>query len=188
MATTASQVQVPAAGTYTLDPARSSVAFSTKHMFGAGTVRGTFAVKSGQVEITDPPVGSSVRAEVHADSFASGNRQRDKDVRSKKLLHAKEFPVLSLDAADISKEIDGPWRLRGTLTVRGVSAPLELTITSAAASEGTLTVTAVGDVDRYAHGITAFKGMAARRLQIEIKATATHVSQFSPESRDAARA
>lgn len=176
MATTAvTQVQVPTAGTYTLDAARSTVAFTTKHMFGTGTVKGTFAVKSGQIVITDPPAGSSVRAEVQAGSFASGSKQRDKDVRSKKFLHVDEHPVIAFEAANATQNADGTWTLRGTLTARGVGAPLELTVTKAVASGDTLSVTAVGTVDRYAHGITKFKGVAARHLQIEINAIAARL-------------
>lgn len=177
MAATTAQTQIPATGTYTIDPTRSTVAFTTRHMFGTGTVKGTFLAHSGRVVISDPPTGSSVEADIRADSFATGSKQRDKDVRSKKFLHAERFPLISFRAAKASRNADGTWTLPGTLTARGVSAPLELTITSAGEADGTLSVTATGTVDRYAHGITGFKGVAARRLQIEITATADRVPE-----------
>jgi polyisoprenoid-binding protein YceI len=51
------------------------------------------------------------------------------------------------------------WRLRGQITARGTSAPAELTITEAAASEDVLQICATTRVDRYAHGLTKGKGL-----------------------------
>jgi polyisoprenoid-binding protein YceI len=188
MATTTGQIQIPPAGTYLLDPARSTVAFTTRHMFGAGTVRGTLAVASGEVVIADPPTGSSVHTEIHAGSFDSGSRLRDKDVHSKKFLHVEKYPVITFRTTEVRREHDGAWTLLGTLTARGVAAPVELAVTSATATGGTLSITVSGTVDRYAHGITAARGMAARRLRIEISASATRVPQPAAQPPTTARA
>jgi len=187
-ATTTGQIQIPPAGTYTLDRARSTVAFTTRHMFGAGKVTGSFAVASGKVVIADPPTGSSVYTEIRADSFDSGSRLRDKDVHSKKFLHVEKYPVITFRTTEVRREPDGNWTLVGTLTARGVGAPVELAVTSATSTGAALSITAAGTVDRYAHGITGSKGMAARRLRIEITATATRVPQPSPQTPTAARA
>ena len=40
-------VQIPATGTYRIDPSGSSVSFTTRHLFGLGVVRGTFGVLFG---------------------------------------------------------------------------------------------------------------------------------------------
>jgi polyisoprenoid-binding protein YceI len=175
MASTTAQTRIPTTGTYTVDPASSTVAFTTRHMFGTGTVKGTFSVQSGRVVVNDPPTESSVQADIRADSFATGNKQRDKDVRSKKFLHAERFPVISFRAAKASQKPGQGWTLPGILTARGVNAPLDLTITSITEEDGKLSVTATGTVDRYAHGITGYKGIAARQLQIEITATAVRI-------------
>ena len=187
MATTTGQIQIPPTGTYTLDPARSTVAFTTRHMFGAGTVKGTFAVASGEVVIAEPTTASSLYAEVHAGSFDSGSKRRDRDVHSKKFLHVEQYPVISFRTDQVHRQADGTWTLRGTLTARGVGAPVELTVTSATISGGTLSITASGTVDRYAHGITGAKGMAARLLSIEISASATRVAQPSKQTPTSAR-
>jgi polyisoprenoid-binding protein YceI len=42
--TAAQRSGVPAAGRYRLGPARSSVTFRTRHLFGLGVVSGTMAV------------------------------------------------------------------------------------------------------------------------------------------------
>src|SRR6266851_8271011 len=72
-------VQIPATGTYRIDPSGSSVSFTTRHLFGLGVVRGTFGVLSGEVTIADPVTASTARAVIDAASFSSGHTQRDKD-------------------------------------------------------------------------------------------------------------
>ena len=42
---------VPAAGTYHLDPHRSRVRYTGKHMLGLGTVHATFSVRAGELRI-----------------------------------------------------------------------------------------------------------------------------------------
>ena len=188
MATSTAQIQIPSAGTYTLDPARSTVAFTTRHMFGAGKVTGTFAVASGKVVVADPPTGSSVYAEIRSNSFDSGSRLRDKDVHSKKFLHVEKYPIITFRTTEVRRQTDGTWTLVGVLTARGVGAPVELAVSSVTTTGSTLSITAAGTVDRYAHGITGSKGMAARRLSIEITASATRVTQPSNQTPTAAHA
>ena len=65
------------------------------------------------------------------------------------------------------------WRLRGQITARGTTAPAELTITEATASEDVLLIRATTRIDRYAHGLTRAKGIAGRHLAMEITARAT---------------
>ena len=65
-------VQIPATGTYRIDPAGSSVSFTTRHLFGLGVVRGTFGVLSGEVTIADPVTASTARAVIDAASFSGG--------------------------------------------------------------------------------------------------------------------
>ena len=46
--------QAPRLGHYEIDVSRSRVTFRTRHMFGLGSVRGTFAIRSGSVDIAEP--------------------------------------------------------------------------------------------------------------------------------------
>jgi polyisoprenoid-binding protein YceI len=58
----------------------------------------------------------------------------------------------------------------GYLTVKGQKAPLNITITEAQPVGEILKITAQARVDRYAHGVTAMKGMAGRYLDLDITA------------------
>jgi polyisoprenoid-binding protein YceI len=159
-------VFIPPPGRYVIDPARSRIGFTTKHQFGLGTVRGSFAVRSGEVTITDPPAGSTLRAVADAASFDSGNKAREKKVLSKTLLDVERHPDIEFVSTAVTDNGAGTWTLRGVITARGGRAPAEFTITQATKSGSGFAVVASGRVDRYAHGITAMKGMAGRHLDL----------------------
>lgn len=162
----------PAPGIYRVDPARSSVTFTTRHRFGLGRVSGSFQVRSGSVTITDPVADSSALGKIAAGSFDTGLAARDEKVRSTTFLDAANFPVISFRSAGLHRA-GSAWVLDGLLTVRGTEAPTEFVITEADARTGELAVCAEGTVDRYRHGITAMKGMVGRRLRISLTVTAT---------------
>ena len=170
--TPAAAVQIPAVGIYQLDPAASTVTFATRHMFGLAPVKGTFRLVSGQITIADPVTSSTVSALIDAASFATGNPQRDKDVKSARFLHVRDHPQITFRSTELVRDGDA-WRLRGQITARGTTAPAELTITEATASEDVLLIRATTRIDRYAHGLTRAKGIAGRHLAMEITARAT---------------
>ena len=65
-------------GTYRIDPARSQVAFVLRNRLGIFPVRGTFAVRTGEVAVAATPTGSTVRAVLDAGSFRSGITSQDR--------------------------------------------------------------------------------------------------------------
>jgi polyisoprenoid-binding protein YceI len=165
-------VHIPAAGTYRLDPAASSINFATRHMFGLAGVHGSFRPVSGEITITDPVTSSTALAVIDAASFHTGRAARDKDVKSANFLHAGEHPQITFSSAGLARDGDR-WLLRGQITVRGNSAPTELVIAEARANDDGLVVRATTRVDRYAHGLTKKKGLADRYLDLDITARAT---------------
>ena len=175
-------VQIPAAGIYQLDPAASTVTFATRHIFGLAPVKGTFRLVSGQITIADPVTSSTVSAVIDAASFATGNPQRDKDVKSARFLHVRDHPQITFRSTELVRDGDA-WRLRGQVTARGTTAPAELTITEATASEDVLLIRATTRIDRYAHGLTRAKGIAGRHLAMEITAAQPAAERRQPRDR-----
>lgn len=162
-------VTAPEPGRYRLDPRRSTIAVRTRHLLGLSTVRGSFELRGGHIVVTEPADGSSVEAVADAASFSSGNPARDKKVRSSALLNADHHPDLGFVSGSVSRTGD-IWTVHGTLTARGASAPLQLTVIDTTEAPDALTIIATGRVDRYAHGITGVKGLAGRRLDVTITA------------------
>jgi polyisoprenoid-binding protein YceI len=172
--TSTETIEVPAAGTYRLQPGESTISFATRHMFGLGPVRGTFALREGVVHVADPVETSTVRATIAAGSVDTGLAARDNTVRSGQYLDTAKHPDITFTATGVTH--DGGWVLRGTLTVRGRTEPLDVRVEEVRVLDGALRLRATAEVDRYAWGITAMKGMTGRRLRFTLSLSATQVA------------
>lgn len=169
-----SAVQPPGVGSYRIDPSTSTITFTTRHMFGAQAVKGSFDLNSGEITVAEPITASQVVASASANSFTTGNPRRDKHVKSADFLQAETHPEISFRSSEVVR--DGTsWLLRGTITARGNSAPVELTVIEATTDPTGVSLRATGKVDRYAHDITKLKGMVARCLTLSISAHADPV-------------
>lgn len=165
-------VQLPPTGKYTADPQRSSITFTTRHMFGLGKVKGTFGLESASVVVAEPVNESTVRASIDAAGVDTGTARRDKDIRSAKFLDTERHPTIVFESTGVARGEGGTWLIQGLLTVRGHQEPIELTVDALTVTGGSLRISASTTIDRYAHRVTAAKGMAARRLQLSLNVTA----------------
>jgi len=172
--TTVHQIAIPAAGTYRLDPDRSTIVFRTRHLFGLGAVSGSMKVASGEILIDPARPRASIQVIAKAASFDTGNEQRDSQVREARFLDVERYPDVGFRAGILSRDGD-EWTLDGYLTVRGETKPVSLTIDSVQTVERSLQARATMRIDRYAFGITAARGMAARYLTLELTAVAEPV-------------
>jgi len=181
--TTTEPVTIPAAGGYRIDPARSTVTFSTRHLFGLAPVRGTFRLRSGHIQV-DRPERSTAEATVAAESFHTGTPARDTQVRSAAYLDADRHPDIVFASTGLSRSGDD-WVLEGTLTVRGQTRPLSLRVLSLSPEESGLRLSAATRVDRYEFGITAGRGITGRRLSLslDVVGEATERGTNSPAGR-----
>jgi len=115
--------QAPPAGTYRIDPQRSTIDISTRHLFGLAAVHGSFTLLDGDIRITDSPGESTSRATIDAASFTTNNAKRDADVKSPKLLDVANHPTISFAGSQL--QLDGQtFHHPGTLTAHGVSRPV----------------------------------------------------------------
>jgi polyisoprenoid-binding protein YceI len=154
----------PKPGRYEIDSSCSAVTFRTRHMFGLAPVRGSFAIRGGTVDVAEPLTGSSIYAEIDPASFRTGNGQRDSNVRSAGLLDVGRYPVITFR----SEGIDG-LALRGALTVRNVTMPVSLSIEQSAVTPRSFNAHAATRIDRNEFGVTAYRGLAARYLDMTVE-------------------
>jgi polyisoprenoid-binding protein YceI len=168
---TSERLDVPKPGRYRISPAHSAVTIRTRHLFGLGAVRATIALRDGRVVVTQPPQASAVQARFAVSTFQSGNEARDAAVLSPRLLDAEAYPSLTFTSTALVQE-QGQWLLRGQLEVRGVARLVEARISSLETDGATLRATARAGIDRYDFGVTAYRGLAARRLTVELAVTA----------------
>ena len=166
----ASPQVLPAAGRYQLDPSHTVVAFRTRHLFGLGAVSGTMTVTGGEITIDPAIPQASVTATISAASFHTDIRARDRVTRAR-FLQTDQYPDITFQAETLNRAEDG-WMLAGELEVRGVSRPVTLVIESVEEAGAGFRAQAAARIDRYAFGVTAAKGVAARYLDISLTAVA----------------
>ena len=151
-------VDLPLPGTFSLDPSHTHVGFSVRHMM-VSKVRGQFAAVTGTVVIGDDPLASSVEVDVELASIDTRDEARDQHLRSADFLDAESHPTMTYRSTGVSAVGKGRFTVRGDLTVKGVTQPVELEVTY----EGTardpwgnerIGVSATGELDREAFGLT----------------------------------
>ena len=111
-------------GTWTVDPAHTSVEFSAKHL-GIATVRGVFNEFEGSLEVGEDG-SAKARGTVEVVSIDTNEDQRDNHLRSEDFFHAEVHPQLSFESTEI-RPVDGDaFLIHGDLTMRGVTRPVVL--------------------------------------------------------------
>jgi polyisoprenoid-binding protein YceI len=161
----------PRLGRYEIDPARSTLAFRTRHLFGLAPVRGSLAIRGGTVDIAEPFTDSVVHAEIETASFRTRNPQRDASVRAGRVLDAGHHPIIAFDS-----ERPGTRDIPGTLTVRGVTRAVRLQVTDVTLATGSFSVRAAARIDRTEFGVTAYRGLAGRYLDISMEVQCVRTS------------
>jgi polyisoprenoid-binding protein YceI len=162
-----SQFTVPSPGTYAIDAGRSTVAFTTRHFFGLGAVRGTFALASGRVQVAAEATQSSATAVIDVDSFSTGSGARDKVVRSAKYLNSPAHPRITFVSTAV-QVTDAGYLMRGDLTVKDTVRPIELAVEKPEHEAGGIRLRATTRIDRYAFGIVVDKGITGRHLDLSL--------------------
>ena len=168
--TATAQVQIPPAGPYRIDPSRSKVSYSGRHMFGLGVVNATFAIRSGEFRVGEPLTASVVTVTVDAGSFHSTSARRDKDVRGASLLDVAAHPDITFVSDRLRADGDSErWLMSGSVTAHSTTVPVEVVIDRAAPQPGGVRLHGRAEhLDRYAFGVTQGKGMVGRFLDLDL--------------------
>jgi polyisoprenoid-binding protein YceI len=106
-----------AVGVWELDPATCVLEFRVKHFWGAVTVRGRFGAVTGRVDVdASGTVTGSIEAQ--SASLESGNRQRDKHLRSADFFNVENHPTVVFKIGEVHPTDDDGVRITGDLTAR----------------------------------------------------------------------
>ena len=118
---------VPAAGTYNLDAAHTTVGFVVKHMM-VSKVRGSFGDFTGSVTIADNPLESSAELTIKTESLTTGVADRDGHLRSDDFLSVEKYPTLTFTSTRVVSHSGDEFTVLGDLTVRDVTKEIKLTV------------------------------------------------------------
>lgn len=106
-------------GTWTLDPVHSEAGFVVRHA-GISKVRGRFNTVTATLELGENLEDAKVTANIVADSFTSGNADRDAHVRSADFFEVETHPELTFVSTSVSGDGED-FEMTGDLTMRGVT-------------------------------------------------------------------
>lgn len=110
------------AGTWTLDPAHTQVAFSIRHL-GISTIRGQFTETAGTATIGGDLASSSIAVTAQATSIHTANAYRDQHLQAPDFFDAANHPELAFRSTALTASGDG-YTLAGELTIKGVTKPV----------------------------------------------------------------
>jgi polyisoprenoid-binding protein YceI len=141
------------AGRWRLDPGSSRVEFRVRHFWHTITVRGWFDRVEGEGTV-GPDGKLSGRLVIDAASLNTGNKARDKHLRSADFFDAERHPrvVLTVNRAVLADRAQ--LEAEGTLEAAGIAEPVSFTAEVAEASPDSVTLRAALTVDRSRFGMT----------------------------------
>jgi len=159
------------AGQWSLVPAESCAEFGNRHFWNTITVRGRFGQISGEGTVAP---GGTVTGQlvIDAASLTTGNKQRDKHLRSADFFDVANHPRVVLSVRHAALSDAGTLKAEGTLEAAGVAQPVSFTTDIVAASPGRVTLRAQFTVDRSRFGMT-WSPLRISSLQATGSVTAT---------------
>jgi polyisoprenoid-binding protein YceI len=115
----------PLTGTWTIDPAHTSVTFAISHL-GISQVHGRFDTVSGTI-VADAqhPANSSVQFTIQVASINTDMPYRDADLKSNKYFDAADYPTITFQSTKIVKSSEG-FVAVGDLTIHGIARQVSL--------------------------------------------------------------
>jgi polyisoprenoid-binding protein YceI len=157
MTTTQSTTTTPAVGVWDLDTAHSDLRIIAKHLM-VTKVRGTFEDLTGTIEVAEDTSKSMARIEAKAASVTTGVADRDEHLRSPDFLDAATYPVVAFVSTEVAPNGEN-WKLKGDLTIRGVTKPVTFDLSYQGAAQDPFGNTkaafvATGEVNREEFGLT----------------------------------
>jgi polyisoprenoid-binding protein YceI len=144
------------AGRWTVDPERSTVAFTIRHL-SVATVRGAFGRFDGWLETDDSGLTAAAGTAETA-SISTGDAKRDAALLKAGFLDADRYPSISLASSEIALH-EGRVCVLADLTMKGVTRPIRLTVTAGGleSESGPVSrarIVAAGTISRSEFGVT----------------------------------
>lgn len=112
---------------YTIDPDHTYPNFKINHL-GYSTMYGRFGKTSGSITLDRETMVGSVEITIDAASVDTGMKKRDDHLRGADFFNAVEFPEITYQAKNAQLNKDGSGKVKGTLTIMGVSKAVTLDV------------------------------------------------------------
>jgi len=188
-------MQLPAPGTWVLDPGHTVVGAVARHLM-VTKVRGQFRSFRGALHISETVEDSWAELEADADSIDTGNPDRDQHLKSADFLDVEHHPKVTFRSTKVNQTAPETLRVIGDLTIRGRTNPVDLRVRYLGMTPdpwgGTRAAFEIeGEIDREAYGMTwnvaleTSGVLVSRTVQLEIEAQAVEQPQEAERANEA---
>jgi polyisoprenoid-binding protein YceI len=156
-------------GSWRVDPQASHARFVAATLAGAVKTPGRFGSLSGDLVVEGADAAGALV--IDASSIDTGNRMRDRHLRSRDFFHVKRHSQLRYEARSISSQGPGSARIGGELVVAGTRTPLTLDVALRAPADDAVKLACRTEVDRVTLGVKGARRMVPRAVQLDVAIT-----------------
>jgi polyisoprenoid-binding protein YceI len=156
-------------GRWLIDPQTSYARFAASTLGGLISTPGRFRSLSGDLVVDDGHAAGALV--IDSSSIDTGNRMRDRHLRSRGFFNVMRHPQLHYHAHSISSAGPGGARIDGQLIVADTCTPLPLDVAVHVPNEGVVELACRTEVDRVVLGIRGAKGLVPRAVQLDVEIT-----------------
>jgi len=111
---------------WVIDPTHSEIQFKVKHLV-ISTVTGSFKTFEGTAETDgDDLTTASINFSADVASIDTNQAQRDEHLRAGDFFDAENYPKLTFTSTSLDKTGEDSYKLKGDLTIKGVTNPVVL--------------------------------------------------------------
>ena len=115
--------------TFNVEPTHTYPRFEYSH-FGYSNQVQRFDKTSGRIVLDRAAKSGSVDVTSDAKSINTGYALFNQHIQAEDYFHTEKFPAISFKSTSVKFDGDKPVAIEGTLTIKGVSKPVTLTVTS----------------------------------------------------------
>jgi polyisoprenoid-binding protein YceI len=173
---------IPTAGTFALDPTHTRVGFVARHLM-VSKVRGNFTEVSGEINVAEDPLASTVTVRIPAASIDTRVGDRDNHLRSADFLDVEKYPELTFRSTRVGEPSGDKFQIVGELTIRDVTREVTLDVefeglATSPWGQEVIGFSASTEIDREEFGMTWNQALEAggvlvgKKVKIEIEAEA----------------
>jgi polyisoprenoid-binding protein YceI len=156
-------------GAWALDPSRTTIRFQTKAMWvlkANGTLRASEGY--GAVDDNGEVTGRMV---IDTTSIDTKNKRRDAHLRNADFFDVQKYPTMVFDVTGARLDARGQCTVKGALTIRGVTRPVEFPAALRMEGDGSVTIDARIEIDRSKWGMAWAMMGAGLDNQVTVEAT-----------------
>jgi polyisoprenoid-binding protein YceI len=143
-----SRAQTPV---FVISPEQSTIKFYVK---SSVDIQGDFNKWDATLTFTSPKVSTAVLdIEIQAASVNTGSEMKDDKLKSKDFFDVKHDPLITFKSTKMARISPGVYQVQGNFTIRGVSKPDTLTLTTDSEGKGAGEIKGTMAFDRKDYGV-----------------------------------